>query len=112
MSMINQMIPDFSVEAFHDGEFKTITSEDVKGKWSIFLFYPADFTFVCPTELEDMAKIHGELNELGVEVYGVSTDSHFVHKAWHDTSEAIGKVTYPLLSDNVFALSRGFDDQM
>jgi peroxiredoxin len=109
MSMINQMIPDFSVEAFHNGEFKTITSEDVKGKWSIFLFYPADFTFVCPTELEDMANIHGELNDLGVEVYGVSTDSHFVHKAWHDASDAIGKVTYPLLSDNVFALSRAFD---
>lgn len=109
MSMINKMIPDFSVEAFHDGEFKVITSDDVKGKWSIFLFYPADFTFVCPTELEDMAKIHAELNELGVEVYGVSTDSHFVHKAWHDTSDAIGKVKYPLLSDNVFALSSGFD---
>ncbi|MFT7259500.1 MAG: alkyl hydroperoxide reductase subunit AhpC, partial [Glaciecola sp.] len=75
MTMINKSIPEFSVEAFHDGEFKTITNEDVKGKWSIFVFYPADFTFVCPTELEDMAKKHDELLALGVEVYSVSTDS-------------------------------------
>lgn len=109
MAKINQMIPDFKVEAFHDGEFKTITSDDVKGKWSIFLFYPADFTFVCPTELEDMAKIHEELNSLGVEVYSVSTDSHFVHKAWHDASDAIGKIRYPMLADPTGALTRGFD---
>ncbi|MFC3122176.1 alkyl hydroperoxide reductase subunit C [Agaribacter flavus] len=109
MSMINKTIPDFSVEAFHNGEFTTVTSEDVKGKWSIFLFYPADFTFVCPTELEDMQKVYAELQELGVEVYAVSTDSHFVHKAWHDASPAIGTLTYPMLADNVFTLSRGFD---
>lgn len=109
MSMINQSIPEFSCQAFHDGEFKTITSEDVKGKWSIFLFYPADFTFVCPTELEDMAKYHEELLGLGVEVYSVSTDTHFTHKAWHDTSEAIGKIKYPMLGDPTGAISRGFD---
>ncbi|GLR72562.1 alkyl hydroperoxide reductase subunit C [Agaribacter marinus] len=109
MSMINKTIPDFSVEAFHNGEFTTVTSDDVKGKWSIFLFYPADFTFVCPTELEDMQKSYAELQELGVEVYAVSTDSHFVHKAWHDASPAIGTLTYPMLADNVFTLSRGFD---
>lgn len=109
MSIINKEIPQFSVEAFHNGEFKTITSEDVKGKWSIFLFYPADFTFVCPTELEDMAKIHDELVALGVEVYAVSTDSHFVHAAWHEHSEAIGKVNYPMLADPTGALTRGFD---
>ncbi|MGQ8367022.1 alkyl hydroperoxide reductase subunit C [Glaciecola sp. 1036] len=109
MSMINKTIPDFSVEAFHDGDFKTITSDDVKGKWSIFLFYPADFTFVCPTELEDMQKVYAELKALDVEVYGVSTDSHFVHKAWHDSSPAIGTLTYPMLADNIFTLSRGFD---
>ncbi|MCF6328241.1 MAG: redoxin domain-containing protein, partial [Henriciella sp.] len=84
MSMINKSIPEFKAEAFHAGEFKTITSEDVKGKWAIFLFYPADFTFVCPTELEDMAKYYPELQELGVEVYSVSTDKRFCHKAWHD----------------------------
>ena len=109
MALIGQPIPEFTAEAYHDGGFKTITSEDVKGKWGIFLFYPADFTFVCPTELEDMAKAYPELQELGVEVYAVSTDSHFVHKAWHETSEAIGKVQYPMLGDPTGAISRGFD---
>lgn len=109
MSMINKSIPEFSCEAFHQGEFKTITSEDVKGNWSIFLFYPADFTFVCPTELEDMAKHHEELLGLGVEVYSVSTDTHFTHKAWHDSSDAIGKVTYPMLGDPTGTITRGFD---
>ena len=88
MPIINRSIPEFSVQAFHNGEFKTITHEDVKGKWSIFLFYPADFTFVCPTELEDMAKHYDELQTLGVEVYAVSCDTHFTHKAWHDHSPA------------------------
>ncbi|MFT6908368.1 MAG: peroxiredoxin [Oleiphilaceae bacterium] len=106
---INQSIPEFTAEAFHNGEFKTITSEDVKGKWSIFLFYPADFTFVCPTELEDMAKHYDELQKLGVEVYSVSTDSHFVHKAWHDTSEAIGKIKYPMIGDPTGKITRAFD---
>jgi peroxiredoxin len=106
---INHSIPEFTAEAFHNGEFKTITSEDVKGKWSIFLFYPADFTFVCPTELEDMAKHYDELQKLGVEVYSVSTDSHFVHKAWHDTSEAIGKIKYPMIGDPTGKITRAFD---
>lgn len=109
MAIINQSIPEFKVEAYHNGEFKTVTSEDVKGKWSIFLFYPADFTFVCPTELEDMANHYQQLQELGVEVYSVSTDTHFVHKAWHDTSDAIGKIQYPMLGDPTGKLARGFD---
>ena len=109
MAKINQEIPEFTAQAFHNGEFKTITSEDVKGKWSIFLFYPADFTFVCPTELEDMAKHYDELQAMGVEVYSVSTDTHFVHKAWHDTSEAIGKIKYPMLGDPTGKIARGFD---
>ena len=109
MSMINKSIPEFKAEAFHNGEFKTITSDDVKGKWSIFLFYPADFTFVCPTELEDMAAHYPELQELGVEVYAISTDTHFVHKAWHESSEAIGKVNYPMIGDPTGEISRGFD---
>ncbi len=108
MSMINKSIPEFKAEAFHADDFKTITSEDVKGKWSIFLFYPADFTFVCPTELEDMAKYYPELQELGVEVYSVSTDTHFCHKAWHDTSEAIGKINYPMIGDPTGTITRGF----
>ena len=109
MAKINQSIPEFSAQAFHNGEFKTITSDDVKGKWSIFLFYPADFTFVCPTELEDMAKYYEELKNLGVEVYSVSTDTHFVHKAWHDASPAISKINYPMIGDPTGAITRGFD---
>ena len=109
MSIINKSIPEFTVQAFHNGEFKTVTHEDVLGKWAIFIFYPADFTFVCPTELEDMAKQYDALQGLGVEVYSVSCDTHFVHKAWHDTSEAIGKITYPMLGDPTGVLARGFD---
>jgi len=109
MANINSQIPEFSAEAFHNGEFRTITSEDVKGKWSLFVFYPADFTFVCPTELEDMANHYDELQELGVEVYSVSTDTHFVHKAWHDASEAIGKIRYPMIGDPTGKITRGFD---
>ena len=108
-SIINQEITEFSAEAFVNGEFKTITSEDVKGSWAIFLFYPADFTFVCPTELEDMAAHYEELKGLGVEVYSVSTDTHFTHKAWHDSSEAIGKVTYPMIGDPTGRITRGFN---
>ena len=81
--IINSQLPEFKVQAFHNGEFKTISSEDVKGKWAIFFFYPADFTFVCPTELVDVAEKYEQFQAMGVEVYSVSTDSHFVHKAWH-----------------------------
>ncbi len=109
MAKINQAIPNFKAQAYHNGEFKTISSEDVKGKWSIFLFYPADFTFVCPTELEDMANHYEELQRLGVEVYSVSTDTHFVHKAWHDASEAIKKIKFPMIGDPTGAITRGFD---
>jgi peroxiredoxin len=105
---INQRIPDFKVQAFHNGEFKTVTQEDLRGKWSVFFFYPADFTFVCPTELGDLADKYPELKKLGVEVYGVSTDTHFTHKAWHDASETIKKVKYPLLADPTGHLSRSF----
>ena len=108
MSKINNRIPDFQVVAFHNGEFKTVNQDDVIGKWSVFIFYPADFTFVCPTELEDMQSIYSELQSLDVEVYAVSTDSHFVHKAWHDSSDAIGKITYPMLGDPTGNLTRGF----
>ena len=109
MPIINRSIPDFSVQAFHNGEFKTVTSDSVKGKWSIFLFYPADFTFVCPTELEDMAKHYDELQALGVEVYAVSCDTHFTHQAWHDHSPAISGIKYPMLGDPTGVLARGFD---
>lgn len=107
-TMINSQAPEFKVQAYHHGEFKTVTHDDIKGKWAIFFFYPADFTFVCPTELGDMADKYAEFQKMGVEVYGVSTDTHFTHKAWHDTSETIGKIAYPMLADPTGHLSRSF----
>lgn len=109
MAKINDSIPQFNAHAFHQGEFTTISDEAVKGQWSIFLFYPADFTFVCPTELEDMANHYDELQSLGVQVYAVSTDTHFVHKAWHDASDAVGKIQFPMIGDPTGTLTRGFD---
>jgi len=107
-TIINTTIPEFSVEAYHDGQFKTVTDKDVKGKWAIFFFYPADFTFVCPTELGDLADKYAQLKEMGVEVYSVSTDTHFVHKAWHDASDTIKKIKYYMLADPTGTLSRFF----
>ena len=106
--IINSQLPEFSVNAFVNGEFKTVTSADVLGKWAVFFFYPADFTFVCPTELVDIAEKYEQLKAMGVEVYSVSTDSHFVHKAWHDASDSIRKIKYPMLADPTGALSRAF----
>ena len=106
--IINSQLPEFKVQAFHNGEFKTVSNEDVKGKWAIFFFYPADFTFVCPTELVDVAEKYEQFKAMGVEVYSVSTDSHFVHKAWHDHSERIGKIAYPMLADPAHVLCKDF----
>jgi len=109
MSLINTQIKPFKVNAYHNGKFVEVTDATLAGKWSVFVFYPADFTFVCPTELEDLADNYAEFQKLGVEVYSVSTDTHFSHKAWHDTSAAIGKVTYPMLADPTHALARNFE---
>ena len=109
MSLINSKIKPFKATAYHNGKFVPVSEADVKGKWSVFVFYPADFTFVCPTELGDLADIYGEFKKLGVEVYGVSTDTHFTHKAWHDTSDTIQKIKYPMLADPTLAISRNFD---
>jgi len=106
--IINSQAPEFQLQAFQNGEFKTISNDDIKGKWAVFFFYPADFTFVCPTELVDLAEKYEHLKSIGVEVFSVSTDTHFVHKAWHDTSESIKKVNYPMLADPTGALSRAF----
>ena len=106
MSLINKEVSEFSVQAFHKGEFKTVTKADILGKWSVFFFYPADFTFVCPTELEDLANKYAEFQKIGCEIYSVSCDSHFVHKAWHDASKTIKKIEYPMLADPTGALSR------
>ena len=109
MSMINKEVSDFSVQAYQNGEFKTVTKADILGKWSVFFFYPADFTFVCPTELEDLQNKYSDFQAAGCEIYSVSTDSHFVHKAWHDSSERISKITYPMLADPTHALCRDFE---
>jgi len=109
MSLINTEIKPFNATAFHNGKFVTVTNETLKGKWSVFVFYPADFTFVCPTELGDLAEQYAEFQKLGVEIYSVSTDTHFAHKAWHDTSDTVSKINYPMLADPTLALSRNFE---
>ncbi|MDQ0191311.1 peroxiredoxin [Alicyclobacillus cycloheptanicus] len=109
MSLIGTEVKPFKASAYRNGKFVEVTEADFKGKWSVVCFYPADFTFVCPTELEDLQEQYETLKELGVEVYSVSTDSHFTHKAWHDTSEAIGKITYTMIGDPAHVLSRNFD---
>ncbi|KGN68407.1 alkyl hydroperoxide reductase subunit C [Porphyromonas sp. COT-239 OH1446] len=107
MSIINSAMPEFKVQAYRKGEgFITVTNEDLKGKWAIFFFYPADFTFVCPTELVDLADNYEEFKKLGVEIYSVSTDTHFVHKAWADATETINKIQYPMLADPTGHLAR------
>ncbi|QAU24523.1 peroxiredoxin [Dyella sp. M7H15-1] len=109
MSLINTEIKPFKATAYKNGKFIEITEATLKGKWSVVVFYPADFTFVCPTELEDLADHYAAFQKLGVEIYGVSTDTHFSHKAWHDTSDAIGKVKYPLVGDPTGAITRNFE---
>ncbi|MFA7441088.1 MAG: alkyl hydroperoxide reductase subunit C [Sphingomonadaceae bacterium] len=99
MSLIGSEIKPFSADAYRNGKFTSVSDADVKGKWSVFFFYPADFTFVCPTELEDLADNYETFEKLGVEIYSVSTDTHFSHKAWHDTSPAIGKIRYTMIGD-------------
>jgi peroxiredoxin len=109
MSVINTAVKPFSTTAFHNGAFVPVSSDDIKGRWSVFFFYPADFTFVCPTELGDIADNYAEFQRLGVEVYSVSTDTHFVHKAWHDASDTIAKIQYPMLGDPTATISRNFE---
>src|ERR1700744_1637076 len=109
MSLINTDIKPFKAQAFKDGKFVTVSDSDLKGKWSVVFFYPADFTFVCPTELEDLADNYAEFQKLGVEIYSVSTDTHFSHKAWHDTSPAIGKINYYMLGDQNHVITKNFD---
>ena len=109
MSLINKEVNDFKVQAYVGKDFKEVTKKDILGKWSVFFFYPADFTFVCPTELEDLANKYEEFKKIGCEIYSVSCDTHFVHKAWHDASDTIKKIQYPMLADPTGALARDFD---
>ncbi len=108
MSLINTEVKPFKAKAFKNGKFLDVSDADLKGKWSVVFFYPADFTFVCPTELEDLADNYGEFQKLGVEIYSVSTDTHFAHKAWHDTSDAVRKIEYTMVGDPTGTISRNF----
>ena len=105
-SFIGQKVPDMELEAYSNNEIVKINPSKMGGKWSIIFFYPADFTFVCPTELEDMAETYETFKSLNTEVLSVSTDTVFVHKAWHDHSEAIKKVNYPMLADPTSKFSK------
>lgn len=107
-SIINSQLQPFSATAFHQGDFVDVTEQTLLGKWSVVFFYPADFTFVCPTELGDLAEHYQQLQQMGVEVYSVSTDTHFTHKAWHDSSDTIGKIDFPMLADPTGNISRNF----
>ena len=109
MSLLSSAIKPFKTTAFHKGNFVEVTDATLKGKWSVVFFYPADFTFVCPTELGDLADNYAEFQKLGVEVYSVSTDTHFTHKAWHDSSDTIRKIQYPMLGDATGTICRNFD---
>ncbi|OON95669.1 MAG: peroxiredoxin [Epulopiscium sp. Nele67-Bin005] len=109
MSLIGTKVTDFKVQAYHNGDFKEVTQEDLNGKWSVFFFYPADFTFVCPTELGDLADNYSKFQLSNCEIYSVSTDTHFVHKAWADASDTIAQIQYPMLADPTGHLARFFE---
>jgi peroxiredoxin (alkyl hydroperoxide reductase subunit C) len=108
MSLINTTVKPFTAQAYQAGKFLAVSDADLKGKWSVVFFYPADFTFVCPTELEDLADTYAEFQKLGVEIYSVSTDTHFSHKAWADTSPAIGKIKYVMIGDPSGVVTNNF----
>ena len=109
MSLINTQVQPFKANAFKDGKFIEVTDKDLQGKWSVVIFMPAAFTFNCPTEIEDAAEHYAEFQKAGAEVYIVTTDTHFSHKVWHETSPAVGKAKYPLMGDPTHQLTRAFD---
>ena len=109
MALINTKIKPFKATAFKNGEFIEVSDADIAGKWAVFFFYPADFTFVCPTELGDLADSYEEFQKRGVEIYAVSTDTHFTHKAWHDASETIGKIRYTMIGDPTGQITNNFE---
>ncbi|MEF9994003.1 MAG: alkyl hydroperoxide reductase subunit C [Acinetobacter sp.] len=109
MSLINTEVKPFKADAFRNGEFIQVTEADLKGKWSVLIFMPAAFTFNCPTEVEDAADNYAEFQKAGAEVYIVTTDTHFSHKVWHETSPAVGKAQFPLVGDPTHQLTNAFD---
>ncbi|OHA93238.1 MAG: peroxiredoxin [Candidatus Zambryskibacteria bacterium RIFCSPLOWO2_12_FULL_39_45] len=108
MININNTVPDFQAEIYQNGDIKKTKLSKYKGKWVVLVFYPADFTYVCPTELEEMAELYPEFKKLGAEVISLSTDTAFAHKVWHETSKAIGKIKYPMMADPTGNISRIF----
>ncbi len=108
MSLINTAVQPFKTTAFHNGEFVQVTEQSLKGKWSVLVFMPAAFTFNCPTEVEDAAEHYAEFQKAGAEIYIVTTDTHFAHKVWHETSPAVKKAKFPLVGDPTHALTRAF----
>jgi peroxiredoxin len=108
MSIINKSVPEFRTQAYHNGKFVEVSNETIRGKWSVMIFMPAAFTFNCPTEIEDAADNYSQFQKMGAEVYIVTTDTHFSHKVWHETSPAVGKARFPLVGDPTHTLSRGF----
>ena len=109
MTLLQHEITNFKLNAFQNNDFLEITKQDILGAWSLFFFYPADFSFVCPTELEDLASHYGEYRKIGCEIYSVSTDTHFVHKAWHEANDRINTVQYPMLADPTALLAKDLD---
>ncbi|MFA6888964.1 MAG: redoxin domain-containing protein [Candidatus Woesearchaeota archaeon] len=107
-AIINKEAPGFTTDAYINDEIEKISLEQYKGKWVVLFFYPADFTFVCPTELGSLADAYSELQKLDVEVLSVSTDTAFVHKAWHDTSETIKKIAFPMIADPTGKISKSY----
>ena len=108
MSIINTTVQPFKANAFHNGKFVEVTEQSIRGKWAVFIFMPAAFTFNCPTEVEDAADNYAEFQKLETEVFIVTTDTHFAHKMWHQTSEAVGKARFPLVADPTHQLTRMF----
>ena len=108
MAKVNQPVPDFELEAYHNDEIEKMRLSDYKGKWLVLLFYPADFTFICPTELEEAAQFYEEFKKADAEILSVSTDTVYAHKAWHDTSPAIKKIKFPMVADPSAKLCREF----
>ena len=108
-NFIDQEIADFSVNAYHDGDVTQVTKQDTLGKWGVYFFYPADFSFVCPTELGDLADHYADFQKANAEIYSVSEDSEFVHKAWAEATDTIAKVKYPMLADPAGKLARFFN---
>src|SRR5690606_27967488 len=107
-NLINTAVQPFKATAFYDGKFIPVTEENLKGQWSVVIFMPAAFTFNCPTEVEDAADHYAEFQKAGAEVYIVTTDTHFSHKVWHETSPAVGKAKFPLVGDPTHQLTRAF----